>query len=343
MAPASRNFESLTARILNDLDKGNEDIRVVGVLGEACWANIWILNAIAAALCLWLLTCQARMASRGRRAITASLGAIMALCVMISIVMVAQPAALLATDMTLSKGLMKAGKVYGLAEEALVGVQQELEARLQPPQDLQDTLYKAKDGLPVPPDPVKSALDAFAKQALGNIVAPAVQGMQAAVQKGLDSQAASLTEHNDALAQLIALLEQVDATSAAQQSQHSVQQCSAPCVDLRQYSILHSSACICAQGSLAGMRVDADEAARHAGRAILGGGLAFMGYLALLCQCLVTCGQVRGGGGGGHAKQQYQQLPLQEDGVAVSGQKRPGNCEDGSAILELTATAAEIV
>ena len=74
-----------------------------------------------------------------------------------------------------------------------------------------------------------------------------------------------------------------------------------------------------------------------------GGGLAFMGYLALLCQCLVTCGQVRGGGGGGHAKQQYQQLPLQEDGVAVSGQKRPGNCEDGSAILELTATAAEIV
>lgn len=101
-------------------------------------------------------------------------------------------------------------------------------------------------------------------------VAPAVQGMQAAVQKGLDSQAASLTEHNDALAQLIALLEQVDATSAAQQSQHSVQQCSAPCVDLRQYPILHSSACICAQGSLAGMRVDADEAARHAGRAILG-------------------------------------------------------------------------
>ena len=60
-------------------------------------------------------------------------------------------------------------QAYGLAEEALVGVQQELETRLQPPQDLQDTLYKAKDGLPVPPDPVKSALDAFAKQALGNI------------------------------------------------------------------------------------------------------------------------------------------------------------------------------
>ena len=48
---------------------------------------------------------------RGRRAVTASLGAIMAVCVMISVVMVAQPAALLATDMTLSKGLLKAGKV----------------------------------------------------------------------------------------------------------------------------------------------------------------------------------------------------------------------------------------
>ena len=101
-------------------------------------------------------------------------------------------------------------------------------------------------------------------------VAPAVQGVQAAVQKGLDSQAASLTEQNYALAQLIALLEQVDARSAGQQSQHSGQQCSAPCMDLRQYPILHSSACICAQGSMAGMRVDADEAARHAGRAILG-------------------------------------------------------------------------
>ena len=60
-------------------------------------------------------------------------------------------------------------QVYGLAEEALVGVQLELEARLKPPQDLQDTLYKAKDGLPVPPDPVKSALDAFAKQALDDL------------------------------------------------------------------------------------------------------------------------------------------------------------------------------
>lgn len=101
-------------------------------------------------------------------------------------------------------------------------------------------------------------------------VSPAVQGMQAAVQKGLDTQAASLTKHNEALAQLIALLEQLGAGKARQQSQHSSQRCNAPCVDLRQHPILHSSACICAQGSLAGMRADADKAARRAGRAILG-------------------------------------------------------------------------
>lgn len=60
-------------------------------------------------------------------------------------------------------------QVYGLAEEALLGVQQELETRLQPPQELQDTLYQAKDGLPVPSDPIKNALDAFAQQALGDL------------------------------------------------------------------------------------------------------------------------------------------------------------------------------
>ena len=101
-------------------------------------------------------------------------------------------------------------------------------------------------------------------------VAPAVQGVQAAVQKGLDTQAASLTEHNDALAQLTALLEQLGAGKGAQQGQRGSQRCIAPCVDLRQHPILHSSACICAQGSLAGMRADADEAARRAGRALLG-------------------------------------------------------------------------
>lgn len=60
-------------------------------------------------------------------------------------------------------------QMYGLAEEALVGVQQELEARLKPPQELQDGLYAAKGSLPVPPDPIRNALDAFAKKALGDI------------------------------------------------------------------------------------------------------------------------------------------------------------------------------
>ena len=48
------------------------------------------------------------------------------------------------------------------------------------------------------------------------------------------------------------------------------QQCNAPCVDLRQHPILHSSACVCAEGALSGMRGDADKAIRHAERALLG-------------------------------------------------------------------------
>ena len=60
-------------------------------------------------------------------------------------------------------------QVYSLAQEALLGVQQALEARLKPPQQVQDALYSAKDGLPVPPDPIKKALDAFAQQALGDL------------------------------------------------------------------------------------------------------------------------------------------------------------------------------
>lgn len=48
---------------------------------------------------------------RGRQAITASYAVVMLACVMVSTVMVAQPTALLATDMTLSRGVVKAGKV----------------------------------------------------------------------------------------------------------------------------------------------------------------------------------------------------------------------------------------
>lgn len=48
---------------------------------------------------------------RGRRAIAAALATVMALCVIVTVGMVAQPTALLATDMTLSTGLSRAGKV----------------------------------------------------------------------------------------------------------------------------------------------------------------------------------------------------------------------------------------
>ena len=86
------------------------------------------------------------------------------------------------------------------------------------------------------------------------------------MQKGLDSQAAGLTQGNAALAELVAQAEQLGAGGAAAESQ----QCSAPCIDLRAHPILHSSACVCAEGALAGMSEDARGAAYHAVRAVLG-------------------------------------------------------------------------
>lgn len=94
-----------------------------------------------------------------------------------------------------------------------------------------------------------------------------MQGVQDAVQKGLDSQAAGLTQGNAALAELVAQLEQLGAGGAAAAES---QQCSAPCIDLRAHPILHSSACVCAEGALAGMSGDARGAAYHAGRAVVG-------------------------------------------------------------------------
>ena len=102
-------------------------------------------------------------------------------------------------------------------------------------------------------------------------VAPAVQGVQDAVHQGLDTQAASLTENNTALLELIAQLEQLGAGDAAlQQEQQHQEQCQAPCVDLRQHPILHSSACVCASGALRGMQADAERASGDAVQAILG-------------------------------------------------------------------------
>jgi hypothetical protein len=97
-------------------------------------------------------------------------------------------------------------------------------------------------------------------------VAPAVQGVQSAVQKGLDLQAAGLTQGNAALAALVAQLEQLGAGDAAAESQR----CSAPCVDLGEYRTLHSTACVCGQGALADMSRDAREAAYHAVWAVVG-------------------------------------------------------------------------
>ena len=49
---------------------------------------------------------------RGRQALAAAMATVMALCVVVTVGMVAQPTALLATDMTLGTGLSRAGKVH---------------------------------------------------------------------------------------------------------------------------------------------------------------------------------------------------------------------------------------
>ena len=102
-------------------------------------------------------------------------------------------------------------------------------------------------------------------------VAPAVQGMQDAVHQGLDAQAASLTANNTALLELIAQLEQLGTGDAVLQlGRQPPRQCQAPCVDLRQHPILHSSACVCAAGALGGMQAAAERAAGDAAQAIVG-------------------------------------------------------------------------
>ena len=85
--------------------------------------------------------------------------------------------------------------------------------------------------------------------------------------------------------------------------------------------------------SMAHLAVHADCVLCH-----VGGGLAMIGYLALLCQSLVMCGQVRGRGHFEISRRQYQQLSVQEDGSEMLSQKGPGTQE--GAIVELTVTAA---
>ena len=118
---------------------------------------------------------------------------------------------------------------------------------------------------------VNSSQGALSDGSCVHAVAPAVQGVQDAVHQGLDAQAASLTENNTALLELIAQLEQLGAGDAAlQQEQQRQRQCQAPCVDLRQHPILHSCACVCASGALRGMQAAAERASGDAVQATLG-------------------------------------------------------------------------
>jgi len=72
-----------------------------------------------------------------------------------------------------------------------------------------------------------------------------------------------------------------------------------------------------------------------------GGGLAFLGYLALLCQTLAACGQSVGCRKAVASMQQYEQLPVQEETHEV--RKGPEPLEGGPAIVELTASTGNTV
>lgn len=79
-----------------------------------------------------------------------------------------------------------------------------------------------------------------------------------------------------------------------------------------------------------------------------GGGLAFVGALALLCSALVACGQStqrRKAGAAPDRKQQYEQLPTQEDLEVQGGSdgKQAACQEGGPAVVELTATTSNPV
>ena len=71
------------------------------------------------------------------------------------------------------------------------------------------------------------------------------------------------------------------------------------------------------------------------------GGLAFAGYLMLLCQVLIACGEPQNSRSAlaRASGQQYKQLSTQEEGDEKSEESQRG----GLSTLELTATAADPV
>ena len=72
-----------------------------------------------------------------------------------------------------------------------------------------------------------------------------------------------------------------------------------------------------------------------------GGGLAFAGYLMLLCQVLIACGEPQNSRSAlaRASGQQYKQLSTQDEGDEKSEESQRG----GLSTLELTATAADPV
>jgi hypothetical protein len=98
-------------------------------------------------------------------------------------------------------------------------------------------------------------------------VKPAMDGVKKAMQDRVGSDTAELTANNTALAMLVAQLEQLQGAAGAAQPGG---QCPASCLDLRQYPLLHSAACVCAQQALRHMCDLSVHARALSGAAIAG-------------------------------------------------------------------------
>ena len=95
--------------------------------------------------------------------------------------------------------------------------------------------------------------------------------VQRQVTSALSSSATELTRNNTALAGMVAQLEMLAGDAALQEAHgEGGGACAPPCLDLRQYPVLHSQACICAAQAFSRMRVLSEQAAVLSTWAIMG-------------------------------------------------------------------------
>lgn len=97
-----------------------------------------------------------------------------------------------------------------------------------------------------------------------------MDGVQKAMKDKVDTDSADLTKDNAALATLVAQLEQLQGTEDETGTRAGSDVCPAACLDLRQYTMLHSTACVCAHQALSHMHGLAVSARAASSGAIAG-------------------------------------------------------------------------